>query len=121
MAKILLVDDDDEARDLLQRALEVEGYAVDVAQTGAAALGALDTETPPDLILADLMMPDIDGWEFLRLLGAGRWKRIPVVLVTGWFGEFPPGYEVVKKPFQLAEVLATVARHLGGARPEREA
>ena len=112
--RILLVEDDDEAREVLRLALEAEGYHVDVAGNGAAALNCLQTELRPGLILADLMMPDVDGWDFLRFLAADeRFAAIPVVLITGWFGDLPPGYPVLKKPFDLPEVLAIIRKYVG--------
>jgi GAF domain-containing protein/CheY-like chemotaxis protein len=79
---VLVVDDDADVRALLRRSLEHEGYAITEAAEGRAALARL-AEAPPDLILLDLMMPEMDGFEFLEELRrspAGR--EVPVVVIT---------------------------------------
>ena len=77
-AVILVVDDEDEIRELCRVNLEFEGYAVVEASDGVEALMAADREQP-DLIFLDLMMPRMDGWEVLRRLTATtRAPRIPV-------------------------------------------
>jgi excisionase family DNA binding protein len=80
---ILLVDDDDRVRELVRVNLEFEGYAVKEAASAEAGLEAVE-DAPPDLILLDVMMPGVDGWEMLRRVqerhGAGA---IPVVMFSG--------------------------------------
>jgi CheY-like chemotaxis protein len=79
---VLVVDDDPALRELLRRTLEAKGYVVAEAANGREALGRL-RETPPGVILLDLMMPEMDGFEFLEELRrdeAGR--RIPVIVIT---------------------------------------
>jgi len=79
---VLVVDDDPDVRALLRRSLEREGYAVVEAEHGRAALARLG-EATPDLVLLDLMMPEMDGFEFLvelRRLPASR--HVPVVVIT---------------------------------------
>jgi adenylate cyclase len=81
-AVILVVDDDEGNRDLLARRLAREGYAVRTASDGAAALAALDT-APADLVLLDVMMPGIDGYEVLRRLKADPATRdVPVLMIS---------------------------------------
>jgi CheY-like chemotaxis protein len=81
-APVLVVDDDATIRELLRRILEGEGYAVMEAENGKVALERLG-EREPGAILLDLMMPQMDGFEFLDALRAReRWHRIPVVIVT---------------------------------------
>ena len=63
--------------------LEEEGYRVDTASHGRAALARLSSGPPPDLILLDLMMPEMDGFGFLRALRErAEWRDIPVVVLT---------------------------------------
>ncbi len=70
-------------RDLMRRALEKEGFPVADAENGRAALAEIGRQTPV-LILLDLMMPDMHGFEFLaELRGHDDWRRIPVIIVTG--------------------------------------
>jgi CheY-like chemotaxis protein len=82
-ATALVVDDDKDTRVWFGRVLVEEGWAVTEAENGLAALSQLVTATP-DLILLDLMMPEMDGFEFLEeKRKSERWKNIPVVVVTG--------------------------------------
>src|SRR5919204_4873426 len=80
---ILIVDDDDRLREFVRVNLEMEGYAVREAADAEAGLAALEEE-PPDLILLDVMMPKVDGWEMLRRVqerhGVGT---IPVIMFSG--------------------------------------
>ena len=85
---VLIVDDDDRLRQYLRINLELEGYAVKEAGSGDEGLAAIDDE-PPDLILLDVMMPKVDGWEMLRRMqerhGIGS---IPVIMFSGKSEEF---------------------------------
>jgi excisionase family DNA binding protein len=80
---ILIVDDDDRLREFVRVNLEMEGYAVREASNADEGLRALEDE-PPDLILLDVMMPQVDGWEMLRRVqerhGVGA---IPVIMFSG--------------------------------------
>jgi CheY-like chemotaxis protein len=79
---VLLVEDDDEMRELLRRQLEKEGWSVTEAANGRVALERL-AEAPPGLILLDLMMPEMDGFQFIASLREReQWRSIPVVVVT---------------------------------------
>ncbi len=79
---ILLVEDDDHIRDLLDRKLAKQGYIVNVARNGREALECL-AEVQPDLILLDLMMPEMDGFTFIEHLRLNSaWKEIPVIVST---------------------------------------
>ena len=81
---ILVVDDDLGIRESLGAVLESAGYRVRLAANGEAALGALGSEPGlPDLILLDLMMPVMDGWQFRsRQLQDPRLREIPVVIIS---------------------------------------
>ena len=80
---VLLVDDDEKVREVVRINLEMEGYTVREASNGEDGLAALE-EDSPDLILLDVMMPQVDGWEMLRRVqerhGVGS---IPVVMFSG--------------------------------------
>ena len=81
--RVLIVEDDPDMRERLLGTLSVEGWDVDEAENGRIALGRL-TKTKPDLILLDLMMPEMDGFEFLaEFRKTGDFATIPVVVVTG--------------------------------------
>ena len=122
MRNILVVDDDLHIGDLLQEALEGEGYRVARAYSGTEALLALD-RTRPDLILLDLMLPGLSGEEVLpRLAG------IPVIVVSARADVdsktallLGGAADYVTKPFALRELLARVAVRLREAPPRAEA
>jgi signal transduction histidine kinase/CheY-like chemotaxis protein len=80
--RALVIDDDPLARDMLRRALERGGWSVHEAENGRCALDEL-ANARPTLILLDLMMPEMDGFEFLnQLLDQPEWGRVPVLVVT---------------------------------------
>jgi CheY-like chemotaxis protein len=82
MAKILLVEDNEMNRDMLSRRLERKGFSVSMAIDGAEGLDKARSETP-DLILMDMSLPVIDGWEVTRRLKADEaTRRIPVIALT---------------------------------------
>jgi CheY-like chemotaxis protein len=79
---VLVVEDDEATRHLLRRSLERDGWGVDEAENGLVALARV-AERKPDLILLDLMMPEMDGFEFVRELRRDpRWAAIPVAIIT---------------------------------------
>jgi CheY-like chemotaxis protein len=79
---VLIVDDDDTMRAGLRRALYEEGWQVTEAENGCVALARL-AESRPDVIVVDLMMPEMDGFELLDALqGNGGWREIPVLVLT---------------------------------------
>lgn len=113
---LLVVDDDHDILLSLQDALELEGYRVATASTGREALQSLEGGLRPELILLDLMMPDISGWAFRAWQRTRReFASIPVVIVSG---QGLSAQEVatlgvdgyLPKPLDLDELLATVAR-----------
>jgi CheY-like chemotaxis protein len=81
-ARILVVDDNNVNRDILQRRLEREGYIVDTAENGRRALEEIDHQDY-DLILLDILMPEMDGYDVLRSLkSSDKHKDIPVIMLT---------------------------------------
>ena len=82
MAKILLVEDNEMNRDMLSRRLERKGHSVSIALDGAEGLNKARSDAP-DLILMDMSLPVIDGWEATRQLKADEaTRRIPVIALT---------------------------------------
>src|ERR1051326_3381441 len=82
MAKILLVEDNEMNRDMLSRRLERRGYQVVMAEDGAAGVAMARSECP-DIILMDMSLPVVDGWEATRLIkGAPETRAIPVIALT---------------------------------------
>ena len=120
-SRILLVDDQPANLDVLCELLETEGYEISLAPNGEVALKiATHADTVPDLILLDVMMPGMDGYEVCRRLRADEATRdIPVVFVTardvteGVLAGFAAGgVDYVTKPFRDEEVLVRVRTHL---------
>jgi CheY-like chemotaxis protein len=115
-AKVLIVDDDVATLDGLGGLLEVEGYRVERAADGAEALEKLKAAEPPRLILLDLKMPVMDGWQFLSERAKDpALARIPVVLLSGL--PFIPNAtgvaDFLAKPINPARLLDAVARICG--------
>jgi two-component system, OmpR family, response regulator len=112
-ARVLVVDDEDNITFLLRSALQHFGFAVDVAADGRSALSAVRGD-PPDLILLDVMLPELDGFEVLRRLRA-EGIDTPVLFLTARDSEDETvrgltlgGDDYVTKPFSLEVVLARV-------------
>lgn len=109
--KILVVDDETAIRNLLHDLLGDEGYTVSTASNGRAALGLVRQERP-DLILMDVMMPELDGLETLRRLRAeSASAAVPVILMSAAAYLTPDsadGMAFISKPFNLDNVLAVV-------------
>jgi two-component system, OmpR family, response regulator len=112
-ARILVVDDEPSITELLSTALRYMGYDVVTAKTGSAALDAAGRE-PPDLIVLDVMLPDIDGFEVCRRLRADG-DFVPVIFLTAREGEddrvtgfIRGGDDYVTKPFSLEELTLRI-------------
>ncbi|MFN2386911.1 MAG: serine/threonine protein kinase [Thermoanaerobaculia bacterium] len=111
---VLIVEDDEALAGGLRQTLEESGYGVETARDGREALDRLAQGDPPAMILLDLMMPRVDGWQFLQ-----EWRsvpdhpRIPIVLLSG-VGAIPdaPGVaDFLRKPVSPARLLACVERY----------
>lgn len=124
---ILVVDDSTVNVQVLTRTLDGTGHRILVATNGKAALD-IARRTHPDLILLDVMMPDIDGFEVCRKLKADDATRDIVVIFLSALGEVADkvaglqlgAVDYITKPIQAEEVLARVANHLAVQRLERE-
>ena len=82
MPKILIVEDNEDNRDSLSRRLQRRGFAVAIAENGKAGVAMAQSEKP-DLILMDMNMPELDGWEATRQLkAAAETKGLPVIALT---------------------------------------
>ncbi len=124
--RILVVDDEPAIVDAVATALRYEGYAVDEADTGRAALDAV-TRHEPDLIVLDWMLPDVDGLKVGRRLRARGFKTAILFLTAKDATENKVealragGDDYVTKPFSLEELVArvrTILRRAGLAKPE---
>ena len=125
--RILLADDNADMRNYIQRLLGAEGYSVEAVRNGREALEAARRE-PPDLILSDIMMPQLDGYGLLRALRADFLLRlVPVIFLSARAGEearldgIDAGADdYLAKPFSARELVARVARNLETAQLHRE-
>ena len=105
MAKILVVDDEPDQRSLLRRIFERAGHEVRDAGDGAAALRAV-RESPPDLLVTDMMMPVMDGAELIRQLRAApAMIAIPVLAVSGDSQLAGDADAIVSKPYLPSRLL----------------
>ena len=110
--EILVVDDERAVRDSLRRALELEGYGVELAEDGEQALRRLELEPQPDAVILDILMPGADGLEVCRRLRRSG-NGIPVLMLTARAevdsrvaGLDAGADDYLPKPFALAELLA---------------
>jgi two-component system, OmpR family, alkaline phosphatase synthesis response regulator PhoP len=117
--KILIVDDEMDLVETVRFPLEVEGYHVLVSYNGEDALNQARKENP-DLILLDLMLPKLDGYEVCRRLKCDdRCKHIPILMLTAKFQEKDKAlgmetgaYEYITKPFDIRDLLKKVKVYL---------
>jgi DNA-binding response OmpR family regulator len=113
---ILVVDDDREILGILNRTLELEGYDVAIAADGRAALALLE-EYRPDLVILDIIMPELDGFQVLNLIR--QRSNIPVIMLTARCeittlrDALALGADdYVRKPFRIRELLARIKAKL---------
>jgi len=117
--RVLLVDDDAEERDAIAHFLELQGAAVAVAGDGEEALNTLQADPLRCLILLDLNMPGMNGWEFRRRQLRSSMAGIPVVVVTGLRDlaaaiQGMSASAALRKPVELELLLRAVGAHCGG-------
>jgi two-component system response regulator MprA len=110
--KILVVDDERAVRDSLRRALELEGYEIELAADGNEALSRLESGDEPDAVILDVLMPGVDGLEVCRRLRSSG-SSLPVLMLTARTevedrvaGLDAGADDYVTKPFALEELLA---------------
>ncbi|MEM7618761.1 MAG: response regulator [Pseudomonadota bacterium] len=124
MFDVLIVDDEREIRTLLSEALTNYNFAIHTCRTGREALDAV-AQTDYDLILTDIIMPDVDGLEFLQKLRARRdnSSQTPVIAMSGGARSISPecalraadlyADAVIQKPFDLENMYSAIDRILG--------
>jgi DNA-binding response OmpR family regulator len=124
LGRILVIDDEAGVRSLLAEILSTQGHTVDQTSDGSEGLALLE-HNRYDLVITDLGMPEVTGWEVARVVKA-RWPSSRVILVTGW-GESvkreataEQGVDALLcKPFKVQEVRSLVATLLEGAAEDR--
>ena len=118
--RIIIIDDDASIREALSETLSVAGYEVITAENGVQGLDKISRDRP-NLILLDIMMPEMNGWEVLAALKKDEWaKNVPVIILTNLDGVEnvskaieQEAYEyVVKGDTDLKDILAMVKRKL---------
>jgi CheY-like chemotaxis protein len=117
---VLIVEDDEDIRSDLTALLRIKGYVVEEAADGSEALARLRGGAAPCLIVLDLMMPVMNGWELRNVMRADpELRKIPVAVVSGAgriSDEDAKALEpaaVLVKPFELSQLLELVARFCG--------
>jgi len=123
MATILIIDDEESIRTVLQVALERAGYQVLTAENGKHGLRLLEHQAV-DLILVDILMPEIDGLELIRFLRKAR-PACKIIAISGGSGEWDyldaaiyfGAHNTLNKPFSLQALLDAVSSQLNTAHP----
>jgi len=120
MQHILIIDDDEMIRTIFKRFLEGQGYRVECAVDGRDGLRQLEVE-PPDLVITDIMMPDVDGLEVVLAMRE-KHPGIPVIAISGGMSSLPMDFlpmvekfnecRVLYKPIALKDLLPVVKQLL---------
>ena len=110
--KVLVVDDERAVRESIRRALELEGYEIELAEDGRQALDRLESDSQPDAVVLDILMPGVDGLEVCRTLRKSG-SSVPVLMLTARTqvedrveGLDAGADDYLTKPFALEELLA---------------
>jgi two-component system sensor histidine kinase/response regulator len=112
--KILIVDDDQDLPEIIKQALLKEGFDVTIAPDGSQAL-RLSKISPPDLIIADLTMPVMNGWQLtMKIRQDPNLKKIPIIVLSGMLerdaepDQFESATAYMVKPFEITQLIAKV-------------
>lgn len=113
--RVLLIEDEWDARRSLQSLLQARGYLVDTAENGLQALGILQEHRKPDIVLLDLEMPIMTGWEFCaELRKHERLADLPIVILSGRVGiqdDIPSTIAQMSKPVDLHVLCRIIEKH----------
>lgn len=111
--EVLLVEDDPSIREALCDVLLDEGYHVTTAQHGRAAVDLLQAGCQPQIILLDLMMPVMDGWQFMNYKAQQQaWSNIPVIVLSAVRDGLPTGaHGLLGKPVDLCALFDAMGRY----------
>jgi CheY-like chemotaxis protein len=118
---IVIIEDDADLRETMQDLLEMEGFSVYTAENGKAGLKLIENSGKPCLILLDLMMPEMNGWEFLEAMQRDKQALLaqtPVAVVSAAADmsdvQQQYGCSVLKKPVSVDRLLALAHAHCDG-------
>jgi CheY-like chemotaxis protein len=126
MRRVLIADDDPDVRESLRLLLELQGYSVEEARNGREALHRLTSDGPPCVIVLDLMMPIMDGWQFRRAqLEDPVLASVPVLVISAVPAHLQRTHElaahrVFAKPFDYDALLAEVDTICASSPPPAE-
>lgn len=112
---VLVVEDEEDLRDMMREALEMSGYAVTAVEEGQQALDALARLEHVCVVLLDLMMPGMNGWDFVaKLRERPEYANVPVIIHSSAPDRAPAGVDsVLRKPLSLTNLLAVVKKYCG--------
>lgn len=111
--RVLVVEDDTDLRTTLAEALQREGCDVSTCSTGEEALNQLRTDFEVGLVLLDVMLPNMNGWDVLAVMKKeARLADIPVVAMSAARVQAPQADEVLNKPVSLSALLAAIGRYI---------
>lgn len=115
---ILIIEDERDARESLRQLLELEGFVATTAENGRVGLERIEAQERPCLILLDLMMPIMNGWQFLEALTAHHpdvLRSVPLVIISAAadVGQLPiaSGCRVMKKPIDFDQLMRVAHEH----------
>ncbi|MBA3463283.1 MAG: response regulator [Deltaproteobacteria bacterium] len=112
-ARVLVVEDDQDIREAVVEAITGRGYEVVEAENGAVALDRM-REHAPCIVLLDLMMPVMDGWEVVAQMDTEpSLAAVPICIVSAHDRDLPRNVAVLRKPVSLASLLQTVENYCG--------
>src|SRR4051812_24878870 len=126
MATILIVEDDKNLGAMMKEQLAAEGYAVEVVYAGKQG-AALALKNPPDLVILDVILPDITGFQLCNQLRlAAETRTVPIIMMSAAaknpnqraFGLERGANEYVIKPFEMSALIAMVQRYIGHKQPK---
>jgi len=112
---VLIVEDEEDLRELMREALLMRGYCVVTAEEGTDALRKIDDLGPPCVILLDLLMPGMNGWEFFdKVRERPELSSVPVIIHSSAAARAPAGAtRVLQKPLAFERLVSIVAEYCG--------
>ena len=110
---VFLIEDEEELREMMREALELNGYSVVTAEEGSQALAKLSAIQNLCLVILDLVMPGMNGWDFFKAMRQRvEFGAVPVVVYTSSPGRAPQGAtRVLQKPMTFERLLSTVREY----------